>query len=110
MNAGGLSRPKLTSTIRSVPPASGTASGCSPFIARASSRECGNRTSMTVRLLYLRRRRPDPSKQCPRAEDQVLIRRGLQRRVTDATDTRDEQHAGGHGTPHDGALLPRPPP
>src|SRR5260370_24235511 len=90
----GRRRPKFRSTIRSVPPAIGVASGCSPFITRASSRECGIRTSMTVRLLYPRRRCPDASEQRPRAEDQVLIGGGFLWRMAHPTNAPDEEHAG----------------
>src|SRR4029077_17045997 len=105
--AVGRRRPKFRSTIRSVPPAIGAASGRSPFMARASSRECGSRISMTVRLLYPRRRCPDASEQRPRAEDEVLIRGALLRRMADAADARHEEHAGRDVTREDGGVVTR---
>ena len=44
--ATGSSRPKLISTMTSVPPCSTVASGCSARMASASSREVGRRTSI----------------------------------------------------------------
>src|SRR5690349_15331845 len=44
---------KLISTITSVPPAIGTAVGCSAFAASASSQLAGRRKSMTGSLLRL---------------------------------------------------------
>src|SRR6266851_1589573 len=105
--AAGRRRPKFRSTIRSVPPAIGVASGRSAFIASASSSECGSRTSMTVQLLYPRRRRPDPSEQGARAEDQVLIGGVLQRRVAHPADAGDEEHAGRDVAREDGGIVTR---
>src|ERR1700681_1368394 len=92
--AGGRKRPKFRSTIRSVPPLIGTASGCSALIASACSSECGSSTSMAVRLLYPRRNRPDSPEEGPGAEDQVLVGGGFPRRMAEAAHARDEQHSG----------------
>src|SRR6202171_6781446 len=104
---GGRRPPTLMSPIRAVPPAIGIASGRSAFSPRASSRECGNRTSMTVRLLYPRGGRAHASQQRACAEDKVVIRGGLQWRMADPADARDEQHARGNMTGEDGGIVSR---
>src|ERR1700716_4717923 len=91
--AGGRKRPKFSSTMRSVPPLSGTASGRSALIASASSSEWGSSTSMAVRLLYPRRDCPDSAEERLGAEDEVLIGSGFQWRVTDAAHAGDEEHS-----------------
>src|SRR5438067_2743415 len=107
MIAAGRRRPKFSSTMRSVPPLSGTASGCSALIASASSSEWGSSTSMAVQLLYPRRDRADASEQRPGAEDQVLVGSGLPRRVADAVHARNEQHAGGNVAGEHGGVMSR---
>src|SRR2546428_13697866 len=92
--AGGRTRPKFSSTMRSVPPLRGTASGCSALIASASSSEWGSSTSMAVRLLYPRRDRTHAFEQRPGAQDQVLVGGGLPWRVAEAAHARNEQHSG----------------
>src|SRR5438067_2511191 len=96
MNAAGRSRPKLTSTMTSVPPAIGKASGRSAFIASASSRDCGSRTSIADQLLYLRRGAANCAQQGPGAEHEMRIRRRLLGRVADTADAGNEEHSGGH--------------
>src|SRR2546425_3604078 len=96
--AGGRTRPKFSSTMRSVPPLRGTASGCSAFIASASSSELGSSTSMAVRLLYPRRDRTDASEQRAGAEDQVLVGGGLPWRVAQAAHAGYEKHSRGNVT------------
>src|SRR6266576_382341 len=104
--AAGRRRPKFISTMRSVPPLSGTASGCSALIASASSSECGSSTSMAVRLLYPRGDRTDASEQRPGAEDQVLVGGSLPWRVAEAAHAWNKQHAGGNVTREDGGVMP----
>src|SRR2546425_12926020 len=90
--AGGRTRPKFSSTMRSVPPLRGTASGCSALIVSASSSEWGSSTSMAVRLLYPRRDRPDSSEQRPRAQNQLLIGGGFPWRVAEPPPPPGGQH------------------
>src|SRR2546421_5515094 len=103
--AVGRKRPKFMSTIKSVPPASAIASGRLAFIARASSSVSGTSTSIGVRLLYPRRRCPEAPKQRLRAEDEVLVRGGLPRRVADPAHAGDEKHSGGNVTREDGGVV-----
>src|SRR5438874_2378100 len=93
MMAGGRSRPKFMSTITSVPPASGIASGRSAFIVSASASERGSSPSTADCLLYRRRGVSHRPEQGLSAQYQVFIRCGLARRVADATRTGHEQHS-----------------
>src|SRR2546428_14142080 len=104
MMAGGRSRPKFTSTITSVPPASGIDSGRSAFILSASSSERGSSTSTADCLLYRRRGVADRLEQRLSAQHQVLVRGVLARCVADPTHTGNEQHASRDVMGEDGGI------
>src|SRR5438552_3888976 len=91
MMAGGRSRPKFMSTITSVPPASGIASGRSAFIVSASSSERGSSTSTADCLLYRRRGVSHRPERGLSAQYQVFIRCGLARPRADAPRTGQDQ-------------------
>src|SRR2546428_13462779 len=108
MMAGGRSRPKFTSTITSVPPASGIASGRSAFIVSASSSERGSSTSTADCLLYRRRGVSDRPEQGLSAEYQAFVRCGLARGVADPTRTGHEHHASRDVMGEHGGILAGP--